>query len=100
MRQAKVSEFLNLKQESRSVWEYTLKFTQLFRYALSMVADMRTRMDLFVSGLSQMTKKEGRNMMLIRDMDIAWLPMYVQQVEEEKVQDREDFRSRRAKTSG
>src|ERR1051325_3727137 len=59
MRQAKVREFLNLKQGDMSVREYSLKFTQLSRYAPAMVADMANRMDLFVSGLSRVTKREG-----------------------------------------
>ncbi|XP_049395563.1 receptor-like protein Cf-9 homolog [Solanum stenotomum] len=63
-----------------------------------MVADMRNRMSLFVPGLSQLSSKEGRATMLIRDMDISRLIVYVQQVEEEKLRDREEFRSKRAKT--
>ncbi|KAH0711565.1 hypothetical protein KY289_007524 [Solanum tuberosum] len=73
LREAKVREFLTLKQEPLSVHEYSLKFTQLSRYAPLMVADMRNRMSLFVAGLSRLSSKEGRAAMLIGDMDISRL---------------------------
>ncbi|KAK4729912.1 hypothetical protein R3W88_022900 [Solanum pinnatisectum] len=59
LREAKVREFLTLKQDSLSVHEYSLKFTQLFHYAPEMVADMRSRMSLFVVRLSFLSSKEG-----------------------------------------
>ncbi|KAK4726963.1 hypothetical protein R3W88_031880 [Solanum pinnatisectum] len=78
LREAKVREFLTLKQESMSVHEYSLKFTQLSRYALEMVADMKSRMSLFVSGLSHLSSKEGKATMLIGDMDIVRHMIHVQ----------------------
>ncbi|KAH0669628.1 hypothetical protein KY289_024121 [Solanum tuberosum] len=81
-----------------SVYEYGLNFTQLSRYAPKMVADMRSRMSLFVAGLGLMSSKEGRAAMLIGDMDISRLMVYVHQVEEEKLRDREEFKNKRAKT--
>ncbi|KAH0637918.1 hypothetical protein KY289_037833 [Solanum tuberosum] len=98
LKEAKVRDFLTLKQESLSVNEYSLKFTQLSRYAPEMVADMRGRMSLFVAGLSRLSSKEGRDAMLIGDMDISKLIVYVQQDEEEKLRDREEFRNKKAKT--
>ena len=80
MREAKVREFLTLKQEFLSVHEYSLKFTQLSCYAPEMVADMRNRMSLFVVGLSRLSSKESRAAMLIGDMDISRLMVYVQQL--------------------
>uniref|UniRef100_M1DWL7 Gag-pol protein n=1 Tax=Solanum tuberosum TaxID=4113 RepID=M1DWL7_SOLTU len=65
-----------------------------------MVADMRSRMRLFVAGLSRLSSKEGKTTMLIGDMDIARLIIYVQQVEEDKLRDKEKFKNKRAKTSG
>lgn len=60
------------------VQECYLKFPQLSRYALDMVIDMRSRMSLFMSGLSRLTNKEGRAAMLTGDMDIARLMTYAQ----------------------
>ncbi|KAH0678966.1 hypothetical protein KY284_020051 [Solanum tuberosum] len=79
LKEAKVQEFLTLKQDSLSVHEYRLKFTQLSCYAPGMVADMRSRMSLFVSRLSRLSSKEGRAAMLIRDMDISRLMVYQKQ---------------------
>uniref|UniRef100_M1DQF4 Retrotransposon gag protein n=1 Tax=Solanum tuberosum TaxID=4113 RepID=M1DQF4_SOLTU len=83
-----------------SVHEYSMKSTQLSCYAPEMVADMRTRMSLFVARLSHRSSKEGKAAMLIGDMDIARLMIHVQQVMEDKLKDREEFKNKRAKTSG
>ena len=61
-----------------SMQEYSLKFTQLSHYALEMVADMKRRMSLFVSGLSHLSSKEGKAELLIGDMDITRLMIHVQ----------------------
>ncbi|KAG5620317.1 hypothetical protein H5410_005535, partial [Solanum commersonii] len=95
---AKVREFLTLKQDSLSVYEYGLKFTQLSRYASKMVVEMRSRISMFVVGLSRLSSKEGTATMLIGYMDISRLIVYVHQVEEEKLRDREEFRNKKAKT--
>ncbi|WMV45530.1 hypothetical protein MTR67_038915 [Solanum verrucosum] len=39
LREAKIQEFINLRQGSMSVKEYALKFTQLSKYAPTIVAD-------------------------------------------------------------
>ncbi|WMV30297.1 hypothetical protein MTR67_023682 [Solanum verrucosum] len=80
LREAKVREFLTLKQEFMSVHEYSLNFTQLSRYAPEMVADMRSRMSLFIIGLYHLSSKEGKATMPIGDMDIARQMIHVQQV--------------------
>ncbi|KAH0672886.1 hypothetical protein KY284_023973 [Solanum tuberosum] len=75
------------------------KSTQLSRYAPEMVADMRSRMNLFISRLSRLSSKECKTAMLIGDMDIARLMIHVQQVEEDKPRDRKVFKNKGAKTS-
>ncbi|WMV25201.1 hypothetical protein MTR67_018586 [Solanum verrucosum] len=47
MREAKVLEFINIRQGNMSMKEYTLKFTQFSRYAPTMIADPRARMSKF-----------------------------------------------------
>ncbi|XP_049346843.1 uncharacterized protein LOC125811409 [Solanum verrucosum] len=66
--------------------------------APEMVKDMRSRMSLFVAGLGRLSRKERRAAMLSRDMDISRLMVYVQQVEEENLRDREEFKNKKAKT--
>ena len=81
-----------------SVNKYGLKFTQLARYSPGMVKDIKSMMCLFVAGLGRASNKEGRAAMLIGDINIYRLMVYVQQVEQEKLRDREEYRSKRAKT--
>lgn len=49
LRETIVHEFINLKQGNMSVKEHSLKFTQLVRYDLNMMADSRFQMSEFVS---------------------------------------------------
>ncbi|KAG5590927.1 hypothetical protein H5410_041441 [Solanum commersonii] len=65
-------------RESMSVHEYGVKFTQLSCYSPEMVADMRSKMSLFVSGLSRLSSTEGKAAMLIGDMAIARLMIHMQ----------------------
>lgn len=57
LREAKVEEFVNLKQEGMTVKEYGLKFIQLFGYATEMVPDMRAMMRKSISILGKHVKK-------------------------------------------
>nr|AAT39945.1 Putative polyprotein, identical [Solanum demissum] len=100
LREAKIKEFLTFNPKSISVHKYSLKFTQLSRYAPEMVADMRSRMSLYVAGLSRQSSKKGKAAMLIRDIDLARFIIHLQQVEEDKLKDREDFKDKRAKILG
>ena len=59
-----------------SVHEYGLKFTELSCYASKMVKDIWSRMSLFVAGLGRASSKEGRDAILIIDMDISRLMFY------------------------
>uniref|UniRef100_M1DHB6 Gag-pol polyprotein n=1 Tax=Solanum tuberosum TaxID=4113 RepID=M1DHB6_SOLTU len=65
-----------------------------------MVADMRSRLSLFIVGLPRLSNKESKAAMLIGDMVIARLMINMQQVEEDKLRDREKFKNKRVKTSG
>lgn len=59
------------------VREYGVKFTQLSRCAPEIVKDMRSRWIFFVVGFGCASNKEGKDTMLIRDMDISRLIIYV-----------------------
>ena len=62
-----------------------------------MVADIRSRMSLFVVGLTRLSSKESKAAMLIGYMGIARLMIHVQQVEKNQLKDREEFENKRAK---
>ena len=57
--------------------EYRLKFTQLSHYDPKMVKDMQSRIVFFVAGLGRASRKEGRAIMLIVDIEISRLMVYV-----------------------
>ncbi|TMW84845.1 hypothetical protein EJD97_024254 [Solanum chilense] len=87
-------EFMNLRQRGINVQEYSLKFTQLSKYASAMVADPRARMNKFVMGVSSLVEKECRTTILLNDMDISRLMVYVQQIEESKIREIRQDRTR------
>lgn len=78
LKEIRVRKFLSLKNDSVSVQNYGMKFTQLSHYALEIVKDMRSSMSLFVAGLGHASTKEGRASMFIGDMEISWLMVYAQ----------------------
>lgn len=79
-----------------SMKEYSLKFTQLDRYAPYVLANNRSRMRKFVSGVSDSMVKEYRTIIMIKEMDLASLMAHAQQIEEEKINkiERENKRAR------
>ncbi|KAF3626368.1 putative ribonuclease H protein-like [Capsicum annuum] len=84
LREAKVLEFINLKQGNMTVREYSLRFNQLARYAPHVVADNRAKMSKFVSGVNDSAVIKCRSAMLIGDMTLARLMTHALQVEEQK----------------
>ena len=82
MREAKVEEFINLKQGSMTLREYSLKFVKLSRYATSLVSNSRDEMSRFLTGIAEDVKEECRSAMLHDNMDLSRLMVHVQQVEE------------------
>ena len=83
-REAKVVEFINLRQGGISVLEYSLKFTQLLKYAPSFVTDPRDEMNRFVMGVSDDLQEECHSAMLHDNMNISRLMVHALQVEESR----------------
>ena len=53
MREAKVEEFINLKQGSMTVREYSLKFVKLSRYATNLVSNSIDEIRWFLTGITK-----------------------------------------------
>ena len=66
LREAKMREFLNLKQGGMGVRDYVLRFSKLSKYAPSMMEDPRVKMGQFVYGLGEVVVSEGQLPFFIR----------------------------------
>ncbi|XP_069145837.1 uncharacterized protein [Solanum lycopersicum] len=84
MKEAKVEEFINLKQGSMTVREYSLKFVKLSRYATPLVSTSREEMSRFLTGINGDLEEDCRAAMLHDNMDLSRLMMHVQQVEDSR----------------
>lgn len=73
MRESKVDEFINSRQGSMLMNEYSPKFTQLGKFVLALFPDFRARMSNIITSVSDLVVKKYGNAMLIEDMDIAYL---------------------------
>lgn len=67
-----------------SVKDYSLKLTQLFRYAPELVPSIRARMRKFVFGLYGDLVLECKGTMFNNDLNLSRLVVYMQQAEGEK----------------
>ena len=76
-REAKVVEFINLRQGGMSVHEYSLKFTKLSKYDPSLLSDPRDKMSCFVTGVSDDLQEECHSAMLHDNMNIYHLMVHV-----------------------
>ncbi|XP_070046353.1 uncharacterized protein [Nicotiana tomentosiformis] len=84
IRQARVDRFLALKQVNMSVWEHSLQFDSLARYAPSILAEMSDRVHWFVVGFGQHLINECFTTALLDSMDISCIEAYDQNLEDRK----------------
>ncbi|XP_070019805.1 uncharacterized protein [Nicotiana sylvestris] len=68
-RAARATEFENLRQGSRSVWEYHMEFARLSKYAIHMLPTMEARVRRFIQGLNPLTINEASTAALNSDMN-------------------------------
>lgn len=80
-----MEEFVNLRQGIMSALEKSLKFTQLCKYAPSLVSYTRNKMSMFIIEISDHVKKEYHTTMLHDDMKISRLMVYAQFIEDSKL---------------
>ncbi|KAH0706063.1 hypothetical protein KY285_010594 [Solanum tuberosum] len=104
IREARADHFLNLHQGSLSVREYSLKFNSLARYAPNVVATMGDRVHRYVDRLDSYLVRDCTIASLNKDMDIARIQAFAQNLEDERQrrrsQESETGHSKRARSMG
>ncbi|XP_070017120.1 uncharacterized protein [Nicotiana sylvestris] len=104
VREARLDQFLNLKQGDMGVRDYSHKFNSLARYAPDIVRTMRTRVYHYVDGLGDHLIRDCRVASLSDDVDISRIQSFAQTTENlsRRIRDtrRNREQSKRARTTG
>ncbi|XP_070005538.1 uncharacterized protein [Nicotiana sylvestris] len=87
-RVARVAEFENLKQGSRSMWEYHMDFAPLSKYAIYMLPTMEAKVCRFVQGLNPLTTNEASTTTLNSDMNYGKMVAFAQATKNRKLKNR------------
>lgn len=87
LREVKVKDFMDLRQDRMSSKEYALKFDQFSRYAPEMVSNIRARMNKFALGMSHELVLKSKVTLFNKYIDISSLVMYMHQVDKGKKAD-------------
>nr|XP_009776391.1 PREDICTED: uncharacterized protein LOC104226175 [Nicotiana sylvestris] len=85
---ARVAEFENLKQGSRSMWEYHMDFAPLSKYAIYMLPTMEAKVCRFVQGLNPLTTNEASTTTLNSDMNYGKMVAFAQATKNRKLKNR------------
>ncbi|XP_070049519.1 uncharacterized protein [Nicotiana tomentosiformis] len=104
VREARLDQFLRLKQGDMSVRDYSHKFNSLERYALDIVRTMRARVHHYVDGLGDHLIRDCRVASLSDDVDISRIQAFARTTEglSHRIRDtrRDREQSKRARTMG
>ncbi|XP_070039565.1 uncharacterized protein [Nicotiana tomentosiformis] len=87
-RAARATEFENLNQGSKSVWEYHMEFARLSKYAFLMLPTMEARVCRFVQGLSLLVINEDTTTALNFDMNNGKMVAFAQATEDRKLKNK------------
>ncbi|XP_049381240.1 uncharacterized protein LOC125845750 [Solanum stenotomum] len=104
VREALLDQFINLKQGTMSVMDYSHRFNSLARYAPDIVRTMRARVHRYVDGLADHLIRDCRVAPLSDDVDISRIQAFAQTTEDlsKRIHDtrRDKEQSKRARTMG
>ncbi|XP_070041177.1 uncharacterized protein [Nicotiana tomentosiformis] len=89
-RAGRAAEFENLKQGSKSLWEYHMEFAHLSKYAILMLPTMEARVRRFVQGLSPLIINEAAAFALNSDMNYGKMVALAQATEDHKLKNRRE----------
>nr|XP_009758315.1 PREDICTED: uncharacterized protein LOC104211020 [Nicotiana sylvestris] len=84
-RAAHATEFENLRQGNRSVWEYHMEFARLSTYAIHMLPTMEAGVHRFVQGLNSFTINEASTAALNSDMNYGKMVAFAQATKNRKL---------------
>ena len=84
MRKSKAEEFINLKQGSMIVKEYSLMFVKFSMYYTSLLTNNKNEMSRFLKGINEVLEEDFRVAILHDNMDLPMLMCHVHQVEESR----------------
>ncbi|XP_070042635.1 uncharacterized protein [Nicotiana tomentosiformis] len=90
-RAAHAAEFENLKQGSKSVWEYHMEFVRMSKYAILMLPAMEAKVRRFVQGLSPLVINKAATAPLNSDMNYGKMVAFAQAIENQSEQLPESF---------
>ncbi|XP_070046464.1 uncharacterized protein [Nicotiana tomentosiformis] len=100
-RVARAAEFENLKQGSKSVWEYYMEFACLSKYVILMLPTIEARVRRFVQGLSPLVINEAVKTTLNSDMNYGKVVAFSQVIENRKLKNKmEREGTSKARTTG
>ncbi|XP_070007804.1 uncharacterized protein [Nicotiana sylvestris] len=95
------ADFENLKQGSRSVWEYHIEFARLSKYVIHMLPTMQARVRRFVQSLNSLTINEAYTAALNSDMNYGKMVAFSQATENRKLKNKMEKKGRRkARSTG
>ncbi|XP_070054561.1 uncharacterized protein [Nicotiana tomentosiformis] len=89
-RASRAAKFENLKQGSRSVWEYHMEFARVSKYVIHMLPTMEARMRRFVQGLSLLVINEAAIAALNSDMNYGKMIVFAQATKDCKLNNRKE----------
>ncbi|WMV46435.1 hypothetical protein MTR67_039820 [Solanum verrucosum] len=94
VREARLEQFINLKQGTMSVRDYSHKFNSLARYAPNIVRTMRAKIHHYVDGLADHLIRDCRVPSLSDDVDISHIQAFAQITEDLSEQIHDTHRDR------